>query len=142
MGSIGVVLVLLLMSVTIKLSGGALSKGTMIGAMVTGIVAMSEAANCLVPTALEVVLLEALVDLRDRWPIRSNISIRAAAFNACIWSILLLLLLISARRLSLLLFMLLFKLLNMACMTSMMEGVAIVGSSSDIMMLVEVGLLL
>jgi hypothetical protein len=38
--------------------------------------------------------------------------------------------------------MLLFKLLNMACMTSMMEGVAIVGSSSDIMMLVEVGLLI
>lgn len=77
MGSIGVGL--LLMSVTIEHSGGVLSKGTMIGAMVTGVVAMGEAASCLVPTALEVVLLDALVDLRDRWPIRSNSSMRLAS---------------------------------------------------------------
>ena len=38
----------------------------MIGAMVIGVVAMREAVSCLVSTALEVVLLEALVDLRDR----------------------------------------------------------------------------
>ena len=78
--------------------------------MVTGVVAMGETASCLVSAALEVVLLEALVDLRDRWPIRSNISIRAAACNACISSILLLLLLISAQRLSLISLMLLFRL--------------------------------
>ena len=82
-GSIGVGL--LLMSVTIEHSGGVLSKGTMIGAMATAVVAMGEAASCLVPTALE---------------------------HGCE--------------------------LNMACMASMMEGVAIVGSSSDILMWVVI----
>ena len=41
------------MSVTIEHRGGVLSKGMMIGAMVTGVVAMGEAASCQVSTALE-----------------------------------------------------------------------------------------